>query len=91
MIRINLLEHQWPKDIRELDAALKEFNEEYERATKAGMEMYVKPPSYFMMTKEESNLRLLGYDEEADLLTSSVDTKTDSSSNSNSSTPSIEE
>ncbi len=45
-------------------------------------------PEYFMLTKEESNLRLLEYDEEITTLklslTSSVDTKPNSSPNPNS-------
>ncbi len=59
MIRINLIEKQSPKHIRELDTALKEFQIEYDRI----MRIYVKQPEYFMITKEESNLRLLGYTE----------------------------
>ena len=60
MIRINLLEKQWPKHVRELDKALKEFQKEYNRV----MMMHIKPIDYYVMTKEESNLRLLEYDEE---------------------------
>ncbi len=61
-------------------------------------ERYKSYPEDFIMSKEESNLRLLDYDEEIPTLevekvsfTSSVDTNTNSSSDSNPSAPSIKE
>lgn len=75
MLKINLLEKQWPKHVRELDAALKEFQEEYNRV----MKMYVKQPEYFMMTPDER------------LFARCIDPNADGCPNPNSSAPSIKE
>jgi len=91
MIRINLLEKQDPKHVRELSKATKEFDATYAYITSKIRARLCKLEEDFIMTKEESNLRLLEYDEEIPklLLTSSIDTKHNSSADSNPSTPFI--